>query len=114
EFGVDIGMGEQGFWLGAPDELAAEGAVVERLFAKAVAGDDELFAARVPERKGVHAVDVLEQGVAVFLVEMREDLGVGLGGELVAFCLELRADLAVVVQLAVHHDDDGTVAVEYG
>ncbi len=76
EFGLDGRMCEHRFRLRRPDQLAVKNAVIERLFAKTVAGDDQLFRTRVPERDREHPVEMIDKSVAIFLVKMRKDLSV--------------------------------------
>ena len=57
---------------------------------------------------------MIDKGVAILFVKMREDLGVRMSCKLMPALFEIGADLAIVVELAVHHDDDRTVAVEDG
>ena len=102
-------MGKQCFRLGGPEQFAAKRPVIQGLFAKTVAGDDELFSPCVPERERVHPVEVIHEVLAVLFVKVRQYLGVGLGNELVTTFFEVGADLAVVIQLAVHHHDDRLV-----
>ena len=82
-------MSEQSLWLGRVDQLAVKNAVVERLFAKTVAGEDQLFLPRVPQRDREHSVEMIDKILAVLLVKMRNDLGVGLRDELVTAFLEI-------------------------
>src|SRR5262249_39909486 len=55
----------------------------------------------VPERERPHAVEPLDAGVSPLAVRGEDHLGVGRAAEAVALRLELRAKLAVVVDLAV-------------
>ena len=57
--------------------------VEQRLLADAVARQQQLLAAPVPEREREHAVQVLDAGGAVLLVEVRDHLGVALRREVV-------------------------------
>ena len=54
-------------------------AVVERLDPEAVAGQQQAPLALVPEREREHAPQPLDEGVAVLLVEVDQDLGVAVG-----------------------------------
>ena len=63
----------------------------ERLLAEAVAGEQEPLAARVPEREREHAVEVLDEAVAVLLVEVRERRRVAGARERVAAGARARA-----------------------
>jgi hypothetical protein len=58
--------------------------VDQRLLAHPVARDEEPTAAAVPQGEGEHAVQVADAVDAVLLVEVRDDLGVAVGGEPVA------------------------------
>ena len=87
-------------------------AVVERLDPEAVAREHEPAAVGVPHRDREHPAQPLGEARAVLLVEVDEHLGVGVrGAEAVAGRLELRAQLGVVVDLAVLDDDDAAVLV---
>src|SRR5437588_12747858 len=105
-------MREQRFRLRRIEELAVEYTVVERFFAKTIAGKDQLFPARVPKRDREHSVQSIDKSLAVFLVKMRDDLGIGRGGEAVSFLLEIATDLAVVVELAILHRDDRAIFIK--
>ena len=68
-------------------------------------------AAQVGDREGEHAVELLDAGVAVLFVGVDDGFGVGLGAEAMAAGLELAAELAMVVDLAVEDDPDRAVFV---
>ncbi len=102
---------EQRLELGGEGERALAQAVVERLDPEAVAGEQQALLALVPDRHREHAAQPLGEALAVLLVEVDEHLGVGGGAEAVAAALELTAQLAVVVDLAVLDDDDAAVLV---
>ncbi len=55
---------------------------------------------------------VLEDALAVFLVEVDDDLGVGVRAEHVALGLQFRLALGIVEQLAVVDDGDALILVE--
>ena len=86
-------------------------AVVERLDPEAVAREHEPPPARVPDRDGEHAAQALGEAVAVLLVEMEQHFGVAVRAEVMPGALELAAQLAVVVDLAVLDDVQGAVLV---
>ncbi len=81
-------------------------AVEQRLLAEAVAAEHELAAARVPERDGKHAVELREALDAELDVAAQDDFAVRLRAEHVAAGLQLRTQLAVVVDLAVEDEMD--------
>src|SRR5258708_5994540 len=99
-------MSKERFWLGRVDQLAVENAIIHWLFAVTVAGDDEPLSSCIPQRDREHPIDMIDKIVAVFLIKMRDDLGVGLRNELVPAFFEGLAALAIIVKLAVHHHDD--------
>ena len=67
---ADVRVAKQGFDLGAKDPAIPSRRVVERLFARAVAGEEETPTARIPDRESKHAVKALETRIAV-LAHMR-------------------------------------------
>ncbi len=113
--GVDLareaGLLQHRLQLGGEGERPVRDAVVEGLDPEAVAGEQQAPLPGVPERDREHAPQPLEEAVAVLLVEMDEDLGVAVGGEPVPEPLQLLAQLAVVVDLAVLDDRDRPVLV---
>ena len=56
--------------------------------------------------RGAHRLEQILHGLQVEVDAVRDDLGVGLGGERVAALLELRAQLLVVLDDAVVHDGE--------
>ena len=67
------------------------------------------FFFRVSHRaNGEHPVEMIDEVVAVFVVKMRQDLGVGLCVKFMAAFFEIGSHLAVIVELAVHHHDDAS------
>ena len=107
---VDIPVRE-GVELRRERQLAADGAVVQRLDPEAVAREHEPPGARVPDGDREHAAQPLPQARPPFLVAVREHLGVAMRAEPVTGAFELVLELAVVVDLAVLDDDDGAVLV---
>jgi hypothetical protein len=85
---------------------------VQRADANAVAGEENSALGEVDQRDGELALQVLEDAFAVFLVEVDDDLGVGVRAEDVALGLELRLALRIIEQLAVVDDGDGAILVE--
>jgi hypothetical protein len=68
-----------------------------------VAPDDIAVFLDVVEREGEDAVQVLKKVRAVLSIERKDDFAVGLGKELV-FAGESRADILMVVDLAVYRE----------
>ena len=104
-------MQAQRLQLGAEDHLGAKLGVVERLLAERVAGEEQAPAPAIPQGEGKHAVEPFDAALALLLVEVDNALGIGAGGEAVTFGLQLRLQLAAVVNLAVEDDLDGAVLV---
>ena len=107
---VDLPAGQRA-QLGGERKLAVDRAVVERLDPEAVAREHEPPPARVPDRDGEHPAQALCELVAVLLVEMEHHFGVAVRPEAVPGALQLGAQLAEVVDLAVLDDDGGAVLV---
>ena len=97
--------------LGAEDHLRAKLGVVEWLFAERVAGEEQAPAPAIPQGEGKHAVEPFDAALALLLIEVDNALGIGARGETVTFGLQLRLQLAAVVDLAVEDDLDRAVLV---
>ena len=97
--------------LGGERELAVRLAVVERLDPVAVAREHEPPTLGVPESDGEHPPEPVREALAVLLVEVDEHLRVSVRREPVPCALEVVAQLAVVVDLAVLDDGDPPVLV---
>src|SRR5215211_2210324 len=98
--------------LRAEPEAPIAGCVEEGLLADPVAGQEQPSAAAVPDCEGEHAPQVVDAAVPELLVEVDDHLGVGSGREAMSQRLQLPAELAVVVDLAVLNHDDALVLVE--
>ena len=98
--------------LGAEEHPVALPAPVQRADADAVAGEEDGALGEVDERDGELALQVLEDAFAVLLVQVDDDLGIGVRAEDVALGLELGLALRIVEQLAVVDDGDGAILVE--
>ena len=109
-------LGERGqdrLDLRGEEEAAAVGAEEERLLAEAVAGEEEPAPAAVPDGEGEHAAQLVDDVLAALLVEVEDDLGVARRLEAVAAPLEVAAQLAMVVDLAVENDPRRAVLVPH-
>ncbi len=111
QLGAEAGQREDRLRLAREHQPLAVAVDVERLDAEPIAPDQQPPAARVPEREGVHAVQVTREVVAVLGVEMQDRLAVGAGLEPVAARLEVAAQLAEVVDLAVRDEPQRAVGV---
>ena len=107
---VDLAA-RQGAELRGEAKLAVFVPVVERLDAEAVARQDQPPLAPVPDRHGEHAAQARGEVESVLLVEVDDHLGVAVAREAVPLRLELGAQLAVVVDLAVLDDLQAPVLV---
>ena len=102
---------EEGLGLRAEDETILDPGVVERLDPHPVPSHEETAAGVVPDGKGEHAVQVVDAGIAMLLVEVQDDLRVGTGPEAVSGLLEAGAVLFVIVDLTVVGDPDRPVLI---
>src|SRR4029078_9915385 len=100
--------------LGAEEQPVALAAPVQRADAGAVAGEEDGALREVDERQCELAAQLLEDALAVLLVEVDDDLGIGMGAEDVALGLQLGLALGIVEQLAVVDDGDVAILVEDG
>ena len=78
---VHLRHGQERLDLGAEHQVAAQLRVVERLDAQAVAREDQLLDAVVPDGEGEHAAELLGAVGAPFFVGVDDDFGVGVGTE---------------------------------
>ncbi len=85
---------------------------MQRADADAIAGEENGALGKVDERQRELAAQLLEDAFAVLLVEVDDDLGVGVGAEDVALGLQLRLALGIVEQLAVVDDGNRAILVE--
>ena len=103
---AETGQGGDRLDLAREDELATRVRVEQRLHPEAIAREQEPAPARIVDREGEDAAQMLDQPLATLLVEMDEDLGVAAGTEQVAARREQRPQHAMVVDLAVEDDPD--------
>src|SRR6266508_2649874 len=96
------------------EQLAVVLGVVERLDPEAVAREQKLTAAYVPDGEAEHAAKPLDAARAEVFVEMDDGFGVAVRAEDVTVALEVAAQFAVVVDLAVEDDPDGAILVRDG
>ena len=100
--------------LGGELQHRATASVVQRLDPETVARQEQPAPALVPHSQGEHAPQPLDHRIAVVLVEVHEDLGVGGRAEAVPGGDTLMAQLREVVDLAVVDDPDATVLAGHG
>src|SRR4051794_30771472 len=107
----NLGVLQNRLRLRSEPEVAASRRVEEWLLAAPVASAKEAPATHVPEGEGEHPAQAVHAVVAVVLVQMHDDLRVGVSREPMAARLQLVAQLHVVVDLSVEDDDDRAVFV---
>ncbi len=94
-------MQTQGLDFGRKRHSVGQCQVVERLFAGAVARQKQRLALHVPNGERKHSVQACETIHAPALERFEDHLRIGLGGEHGALALQLVAQLAKVIELAV-------------
>jgi hypothetical protein len=110
--GTERGL-EERTELAREGEAARAGEVDERL-RRGGRGQQQALPRRVPQREGEHPRSRVDDRVAPRLVAMDRHLGVRPGPEPVAAAFELRAEIDVVVDLAVQLELDRAVLVRQG
>src|SRR6266446_6673497 len=104
-------MFAQGFQLRAEDQRATWcDCVIERLLAHAIARNEELACAGIPDSESKHAAQMFDTTRAVLFVSTHNRFGVRMSFELTAARLEFALQFAIVVNLAVEDNCDRTVA----
>jgi hypothetical protein len=76
-----------------------------------IAGGQQTLAARIPQDECEHAAQVLQQTVAISVVQPDDDFAVAVGYEAVAGRLQLLADCDIVVDFAVADEPDSPFGV---
>src|SRR5882762_4349766 len=114
DFRRDSRQRKQRLGLGSECETAWVPVKVDRLDAQAVAPHDQPLAKRVPKREAEHAVQPVDEFVAVLRVAVEDDLAVRRSLEPMAERFQLAAQLTKVVDLAVTHEPQRAVAVRQG
>ena len=107
------GVPEEGLRLGREGEEAAPLPIVEGLLAQAVAREEQGPPRAVPEGEREHAAQALDARLAERGVRLEDHLGVALRPESPTARLELRPELAEVVDLAVEHEPEALVGVAH-
>src|SRR5438067_1551016 len=84
---------------------------IKRLDPQSITRDEQALPWHVPQRKCEHAIDPLDAGIAVALIEMKQRLAVGFGLEAMALRSQLTPQFAVVVNLTVGNQPKRAVFV---
>jgi hypothetical protein len=87
---------------------------VERFDAEPVAGQDQPPGVLLDDGEGEHAVEAVHTGRAPLLVSLEDDLGVGVGQEVVAEGAQFLPQFPVVVDAAVEDTDHPPLGVGHG
>src|SRR4029450_11434959 len=85
--------------------------IEQRLFAEAVARDEQPAAGSIPDREDIHALESVDEVDPVLLVQVDENFGVRSRGERVPGGQQPAPQGREVVDLAVQHRPDGAVFV---
>jgi len=85
EFARDFGIDKERFDLRSKQEPTADDRVKQRAHANSISGQEERLRSSVPDAKRPLAVQFLDRRGPVLFEEMKDDLGIGLGAEAVAF-----------------------------
>jgi hypothetical protein len=106
-------MRQQRLNLRGEGQVAVLQRVVQRADADAVAGDEERAPLLIPDGEDKLPVEQVEAGRPHLLVEVDDDLGVGLGCQLVPLLQQLLAQLDVVEDLAVEDNPQALILVAH-
>src|ERR1039458_6951595 len=106
-------MLQQGFDLGAEHELRWRGPVIQGLLAQTIAREEQRLAARIPNRRGEHAIELVDALKPRLLIEVQEGLDVAVCAEAVASLLQVPTQILVVIDLPVAHEPKRTVLVRH-
>src|SRR5688572_2517817 len=105
-------MREQRFRFGREQQSAREHTPVKRLLAKSITRQKQTAAAIVPQREREHAVNVFDHVAAVLFVKVRQDFSVRRAPKSMSAGLQIRAQLAIVVNLTVENYRHALVVIE--
>ncbi len=109
EFRCDETACENGLHLGPKYEAIRETREIERLDSEPVARRDELLLCLVVEQESELAPQMLKAAKTIFLIEIKDDLGIALRPEAIAFALERNPDSFEIVNLAIRCKDEAPI-----
>jgi hypothetical protein len=115
--GIDVqryASGAQAFQLAAKEQAFRQGCIIERLFAEAVAHQQQAAVAGIPDSVGEHAPQLGYAGYPFLLVQVDECFGVTVGFELMALADQVLAESLVVVDLTIEDHPDRAVFIRNG
>ena len=103
---IDTAAGKEGLDLRREPQHAAGVRVVQRLDAEPVAGQEQTAPPCIPYREREHAPQPVDHRGAVAIVQVQQHLGIGSRPEAPPRRLQLSAEAAIVVDLAVERDHE--------
>ena len=83
---------------------ARAGCVIQRLDTHWIARQKQLASPAVPDRERENPIQMIDDLLTVFLVQVENHLRVGVRRESMSFAFEEAPQLTIVVDLAVEHD----------
>ena len=104
-------MLQEGAEFRAKNKLAIDLGVKQWLLADAIARDKKFLSALIPNSEGKHAAQMFGTVGAILVVGVNDRFGVAICIEGVAEFLELLAEFAVVVDLAVENDPGSSILI---
>mgnify|MGYP001028062261 CR=1 FL=1 len=107
-----LGFGGEGEQV-AHSRGALRAAVEEGFDSAGISREEQALSATIEEPEGVHPLEVLEHRIAVFLVEMQQNFGVGRRAKAMAPLLEFGAQFLEVVDLTVEDDRERIVVAAH-
>src|ERR1035437_8944355 len=107
-------MLQQSLDLGTEQELRRRLPVIQRLLAQAIARQEQRLAARIPNRRGEHAVKLFDALRPRLLIEVQEGLDVAVRAETVASLLQAPAQILVIIDLAIADEPERAILVRHG
>src|SRR5262245_60749045 len=107
----DCRIDEQRLDLGSKQQSAASNGVEQRAYSDSIPGQEERLRSTVPDAKRPLTVQFLDRRGPVLFKEVKDDLGIGLGAEAMAFRYEFFTNFDVVEDLTVERDPQRAVVI---
>src|SRR4051812_23746717 len=85
---------------------------IEGADAEAIAGQDYAMAFAVPQGDGELPLEVLEHSFLILFPQMRDELGIAMGAELMSLGLEPGLHFGIVKEFTIEDGDDRTIFVK--
>ena len=98
-------MFQNGFDLGAIDEVAVCQCIIERLDAEKVTGTEKCFVFLVPDDEGKHPAQFLQDLFAPFFIAVDQNFRICTAAHYVAFCNQFFTNFLMVVDFAIERND---------